>query len=117
MKCAVEALLDERAFPQGKKTIVLGEMAELGENSELMHKQTGEWLRSKRFETLITVGAKASVIAAGAHGGRFNIIECADQSEARQHLQRDLSSDRCIMIKGSHCANLDKLVHDLAQSS
>jgi UDP-N-acetylmuramoyl-tripeptide--D-alanyl-D-alanine ligase len=117
VRCAVETMLDARAFPQKDKYIVLGEMAELGENAPLMHQQTGKWLKQKQFSALITVGDKAGVIARGAAGGTFEIIECSDQSEALQRLLKWVtSSDACVMIKGSHCANLDKLVADLRSS-
>jgi UDP-N-acetylmuramyl pentapeptide synthase len=89
-------------------------MAELGENAALMHEQTGKWLKKKQFSVLITIGDEAGVIARGAAGGTFEIVECSDQSEALQWLSQWVtSSDACVMIKGSHCANLEKLVADL----
>jgi UDP-N-acetylmuramoyl-tripeptide--D-alanyl-D-alanine ligase len=115
VRCAVEAVLDDRALPQKRKYIVLGEMAELGDNSELMHKQTGEWLRDKKFTMLITVGPKASVIAKGATGGDFAITECDTQDEALKVIRPELTADTCVMIKGSHCANLDSLVGKLSK--
>lgn len=113
VKCAVEAVLNERAYPQSNKYIVLGEMAELGENTDLMHEQTGEWLKHQKFSALLTVGAKAKIIADAAREGGFDVVACADQSEALSWLQPKLSKEACVMIKGSHCANLDKLVSNL----
>lgn len=117
VKCAVEALLDARAFPQSNKYVVLGEMAELGETSEQMHKQTGEWLKQKNLSMLITIGSKAQVIADAAQGAPFPVFDCKDQAEALEYLRAQLSTDSCVMIKGSHCANLDRLVADLVRVS
>jgi len=113
VRCAVEALLDRRAFPQSNKYVVLGEMAELGAASEQMHQQTGEWLKEKELSMLITIGSKAQVIANSAQGADFAIFDCKDQQEALDLLSAQLSGDSCVMIKGSHCANLDKLVANL----
>jgi UDP-N-acetylmuramyl pentapeptide synthase len=40
-----------------------------------------------------------------------------DQAEALELLHPQLSADSCVMIKGSHCANLDKLVEQLTTAS
>jgi len=117
VKCAVEALMDPRAFPQSNKYVVLGEMAELGETSEQMHQQTGEWLKQKNLSMLITIGAKAQVIANAAQGAQFAVFDCRDQEEALDLLRAQLSGDSCVMVKGSHCANLDRLVANLMRGS
>ncbi|HEY9776621.1 MAG TPA: UDP-N-acetylmuramoyl-tripeptide--D-alanyl-D-alanine ligase [Planktothrix sp.] len=110
VKCAVEALLDKRAFPQANKYVVLGEMAELGDSTELLHKQTGQWLRDTKISMLLTVGSKAKIIADAAEGASFAVFACDDQAEALELLKPQLSADSCVMIKGSHCAALDKMV-------
>jgi UDP-N-acetylmuramoyl-tripeptide--D-alanyl-D-alanine ligase len=116
VKCAVEAILDQRAFPQANKYVVLGEMAELGDTTEQMHKETGEWLRQKDLSMLITVGSKAKMIADSAQGAAFAVFDCPNQEEALDLLRAQLSGDSCVMIKGSHCANLDRLVENLVRA-
>jgi UDP-N-acetylmuramoyl-tripeptide--D-alanyl-D-alanine ligase len=116
VKCAVEAILDQRAFPQANKYVVLGEMAELGDTTEQMHKETGEWLRQKDLSMLITVGSKAKMIADSAQGDAFAVFDCPNQEEALDLLRAQLSGDSCVMIKGSHCANLDRLVENLVRA-
>ncbi len=92
-------------------------MAELGDNSELMHQQTGAWLKDKTFTALLTVGDKASVIAEAAKGGAFEVIECSDQEIALRKVKEFMDkASSCVMVKGSHCANLDKLVSGLIQN-
>lgn len=113
VKCAVLAVLDSRAFPQSDKYIVLGEMAELGAKSDELHAETGAWLKDQKFTALVTVGSKAAQIADAAAGADFTIHKCNDQDEALALLKRKAGRDTCIMIKGSHCANLDRLVTDL----
>jgi len=116
VRCAVEALLDSRAFPFDKKYVILGEMAELGETAEAAHYDLGKWLSGQAVTMLVTVGEKAAVIADGARGAAFTIKACRDQKEAEEVVRRELSKDACVMVKGSHCANLDKLVESLVAS-
>lgn len=115
VRCAVEAIMDARAFPQPKKLVVLGEMAELGDSSDDMHFTIGRWLKDQKLDLLITVGERASTIAQGAEGAQFSVQVCDDQQQAIALLESRLNKDTCIMVKGSHCANLGDLVNRLVK--
>lgn len=114
VRCAVEAILSQ-AYPQSKKIVVLGEMAELGDYTQALHRELGEWLKDKALSLLVTVGPVAREIADAAGGAAFSVVAVDEQGEALsllgEQLKRD--SDVCIMVKGSHCTNLDKLVGEL----
>jgi UDP-N-acetylmuramoyl-tripeptide--D-alanyl-D-alanine ligase len=110
VKASVSALLDGRAFPHSNKIIVLGELAELGPTETDLHRQLGVWLKDKPVQTLITVGRLARNIAEGAQGASYEVLPCLDQAEAEKALRSRLSKDSCVLIKGSHRANLDRLV-------
>lgn len=116
VRCAVEAIMDSRAFPQAQKLVVLGEMAELGESSNDMHLSIGRWLKEQKLDLLITVGERASSIAQGAEGASFAVQTCDDQQQAIALLESRLNKDTCVMVKGSHCANLGDLVNRLVKS-
>jgi len=113
VRCAVEALLSNAAFPQAKKIIVLGEMLELGEFSQDLHQELGEWLKDKPLTMLLTVGPQAALIASGAAGARFEILPLKDLAEAQQSLKQLMHENTCIMIKGSHGTKLYELVGNL----
>jgi len=115
VKASVGALLDQRAFPQTRKIVVLGELAELGPTEAQLHRELGAWLKSQPIQTLITVGMLARNIAEGAQSANFEILPCADQVEAETAIGSRLSADTCILIKGSHRANLDRLVSRLME--
>ncbi len=116
VRCAVEAIMDSRAFPQAKKLVVLGEMAELGDSANDMHVSIGRWLKDQNLDLLITVGERASSIAQGAQGANFAVQVCDDQQQAIALLESRLNKDTCVMVKGSHCANLGDLVNRLVKS-
>jgi UDP-N-acetylmuramoyl-tripeptide--D-alanyl-D-alanine ligase len=115
VKTAIEAFVDQRAFPQAQKFVVLGELAELGDETEKLHRELGTWIRNKNISALITVGAIAKNIADGSGGAKFEVVACSDQSEAQGWLDRRLAKDAAVLIKGSRCAQLDHLVLHLVQ--
>ncbi len=113
VKASITALLDRRAFPQKRKIVVLGELAELGPTEQQLHREIGTWLKDKELFALMTVGRMARHIADGAQGAAFEVIACQDQAEAERELRTRMTDDACVLIKGSHRANLDKMVSKL----
>jgi len=112
MRCAVEAILSH-AYPQPEKIVVLGAMAELGDFTEPLHLELGRWLKDKPISLLVTVGPVASAIASGANGASYEIASVATQDEALSRILPRLGRDSCVMVKGSHSTNLDKLVQNI----
>ncbi len=110
VRASVLSFVDSRVFPQPNKYVVLGELAELGEQSRELHRDLGKWLSGINLTALITVGPVARDIADGAAQAKFEVVSCRDQQEAEQVLRSRLSHDSSVLIKGSHCAALDKLV-------
>lgn len=115
VKCAVDGVIDNRAFPQKKKIVVLGEMAELGAVSEELHKELGFWMKEKPISLLVTVGDKAAKIGEAASGATFSIVSCKDIAEAFDTVASEITNDSCVMVKGSNCARLYDLVDQLIE--
>ena len=115
VRCAVESMLASEAYEGKRKIIVLGKMAELGDFTEALHRELGSWLKTKAIDCLVTVGAEAGMIASEAGGAAFEVVPCADQEEAHRRLRETISQGDCIMVKGSHSANLEALVRRLEQ--
>jgi UDP-N-acetylmuramoyl-tripeptide--D-alanyl-D-alanine ligase len=113
VRSSVASFVDERVFRQPKKYVVLGELAELGEQAAELHRSLGSWLSEKKLTGLITVGPVARHIADGAQTADFEVLACQDQEEAERVLRERLSADSCVLIKGSHCAQLERLVSRL----
>ncbi len=116
VRCAIGGALDSRAYPQKRKIVVLGEMAELGSEADSLHEKLGSWLQDKEIALLITVGPQAAVIARTAAGASFPISACGDIEEAFTRLSEELTEDTCVMIKGSRCAKLNLLVDKVTAS-
>jgi len=116
VRCAVDAILTSSNFQNKRKFVVLAKMAELGDYTDPLHLELGQWLRDKAVDFLFTVGAEASLIAKGASGAMFKIFACADKAEAFDRLRSLLAPGDCVMIKGSHSTNLDELVLKLNET-
>lgn len=113
VRCAVDGVVDNRAFPQVKKIVVLGEMAELGPTSETLHRELGSWIKEKPISLLVTVGEKAAAIGEAARGASFEVRQCSDIVDALNAIKPQMTNDACVMVKGSNCARLYDLVDRL----
>lgn len=111
MRAALNALDDMSA--EGRKIVVLGDMAELGSLAELAHFQLGEQLPQHRFDLLITVGGKAARIADGARAqgmAEDRIRPCVTVEEAASVLEDSVEPGDLVMVKASRVVGLERVV-------
>lgn len=90
-----------------KKIIVLGDILELGDFSNNIHKQITPLL--KKYEKAILVGEHVKNIIGN------NCIHCALVDDAIKYLETIDLTNYLIYIKGSHNINLNKLSNELKQ--
>ena len=105
---------DVLAAHGGERCLVLGDMAELGGDSESFHTQAGEQARRHGIDRLLALGeyAAASVAGFGAGGEAFN------DREALVARLRELDGPaQVFLIEGSRSAAMDKVVAALARRS
>lgn len=106
---SARAALDYLAGLKGRRVLVLGNMAELGDEELSLHREIGEYARG-RCDDLIAIGGLAAEAAAGfgPAGRAFDDIDAAAEA-----LQGMLGADVTILIKGSRVMGLDRLVASL----
>jgi len=104
---SVEAALAALVSAGGESWLVLGDMAELGEGSELLHAQVGDSARNKKIARLYTVGtnSRAAARAFGADACHFD-----DQQALLRALHGDLRGGVRVLVKGSRSSAMDKVV-------
>ena len=108
MRAGIEVL----ASVEGRRWLVLGDMAELGEFAADAHAQIGAFARERGVERLLATGALAALAVErfGAGGQWF------PDTEALTHeLLRALSADRTaaairLLVKGSRVNRLERVV-------
>lgn len=84
-----------------QKLAIIGDVLELGEHSEKIHKQIEEELNKIENLSVITVGDNTKVINIGKH---FN-----NNEELKEYLSKENLKDITILIKGSHGMHLDEI--------
>jgi UDP-N-acetylmuramoyl-tripeptide--D-alanyl-D-alanine ligase len=110
MKAALEAV---GYFKARRSVAVLGDMLELGGDSERAHRQVGADLVRAKISALITVGERAKGIAAGAAEAgmpREMIYSYMDLKEAADGLVDLANRGDLILIKGSRGMKLEQLL-------
>lgn len=111
MKASIDVLCDMECT--GKKYAVLGDMNELGENSEMYHRQIGEYLRNRRIDEVIVVGQKALDIKKALdecetkYARTFSFM---DNDEVAIYLMAIMKPEDIVLIKGSNSMNLNQIV-------
>lgn len=106
---SVSVALDLLADMGGRRLLILGEMAELGEASEQCHRDVGRRAAEMGLE-LWCCGA-ATLPAAAAFGDAARHF--ADREALREHLPAALACD-VVLLKGSRVAGLDVTARELA---
>jgi UDP-N-acetylmuramoyl-tripeptide--D-alanyl-D-alanine ligase len=109
-------LLDEL---DGRKIAVLGDMLELGPYEKQGHEMVG--LRAARVaDVLLTLGTRAHLIAESARRSgmeRSNIHEFNELEPIVAWLEKNLTPQDAVLIKGSHGLRMDRIVAALEVTS
>ncbi len=114
---AIEALafLAEVNFGR-QKYAVLGDMLELGKESEALHHKVGTFVASHQVDYLITAGPLAKDIAEAARDAgldKDHIFSFNNSVEAGEFLQSRLEPGDVVLIKGSQNMRMEKVVKEV----
>jgi len=118
MAAAVEVLCDMPAA--GRRVLVMGDMRELGGESERLHREAAERIAASPVDLVIAVGERAKLVTQTikkASGGRIEVHASATTDAARRRLLAFLRRDDTIMVKGSRALGLEKLADAIREWS
>ena len=91
-----------------KKTVLLlGDMLELGRYKNKLHREVGEYAKSKGISKLIAFGnlTRHSIDGFGKNGIFFN-----DETELKNYLRKNITSKNVILIKGSRGMKMERFI-------
>src|SRR6185312_9276203 len=109
MRAGIEVL----ASLEGRRWLVLGDMAELGEYAESSHRDIGEFARARGIERLYATGSLAALaVESFGPGAKW----FADSSALAQALEA-ADADVRMLIKGSRVNRLERVVEALVGST
>src|SRR6266581_2446494 len=113
MKAALRTLVE--LDTEGKRIAVLGEMRELGPESERGHREVGETAATLGVDHLITIGEVAEFIAQGARTAGLDKITSARSTREAAELLGDLAGPGDLVpIKGSRAARTEEVIEQFS---
>ncbi|MCG3402711.1 UDP-N-acetylmuramoyl-tripeptide--D-alanyl-D-alanine ligase [Staphylococcus massiliensis] len=110
---SMKAAIDTLANMKGNRILILGDVLELGSDSQAMHASVGTYLDGKGIDVLYTFGDASQSIS---HSGKAHVNQCAhftDKTELIETLKAQLSSEDVILVKGSRGMKLEEVVEAL----
>jgi UDP-N-acetylmuramoyl-tripeptide--D-alanyl-D-alanine ligase len=116
MKAALRTLVELDA--EGKRIAVLGEMRELGAESERGHREIGETAATLGVDQLITIGEPAELIAEGARtAGLDKVSSARSTGEAAKLLGEIAEPGDLVLIKGSRAARTEEVIEQFGSQN
>lgn len=113
MKASIDVL--DEFETTGKKIAILGDMFELGENSERYHYEIGTYLTKKSIDELVVVGELSQQIVKAVKDAKSD-IKCnvlKDNGEVTLFLMSVMSQGDIVLIKGSNGMNMGEIVSNI----
>ena len=111
VKAAVKAVVD--SYRNNKITLVLGDMAELGNYEEILHQEVGNYLKDLPIYELVTVGEKAKIIAKCLESTNLKIKSFTRNDEVVKYLMDTITSESVVLLKASRCMSFEKIIENL----
>ena len=116
MKAALRTLVE--LDTEGKRIAVLGEMRELGTESERGHREVGETAAALGVNQLITIGDTAELIAEGARTAGLDKVSSAQSTaEAAKLLGEIAEPGDLVLIKGSRAARTEQVIEQFGSQN
>jgi len=116
MKAALRTLVE--LDTEGKRIAVLGEMRELGAESERGHREVGETAATLGVDQLITIGDTAELIAEGARtAGLDKVSSVPSTAEATKLLGEIAEPGDLVLIKGSRAARTEQVIQQFGSQN
>lgn len=112
---AVKAATELLSSFKGQRWLVLGYMAELGEESGALHRQVGEHAASFGLEQVLTFGDDTKVVSELCQGQHFEtredlIVYLNEQLNLQQN------NEVTVLVKGANSARMSEVVSALKES-
>lgn len=115
---SMKAAIDLLSGALGRKTAILGDMFELGDNSDKMHGEVGAYAVEKGIDVIFCVGESARFMydaALAKYDGTQDIRYFADKKELLESLPALVCAGDTILVKASHGMGFAEIVEALKQ--
>jgi UDP-N-acetylmuramoyl-tripeptide--D-alanyl-D-alanine ligase len=116
LSAACDVLRQVPVATGARRWAVLGDMLELGSDSESLHRTAGDELRAAGVDYLVTVGERSRDIARGALAAGLpaeRTWHVDKSSEAGRTVQARLKFADVVLVKGSQGVRMERVVKEL----
>lgn len=115
MRAAVDYISNLKGV-NGKRVLALGDMLELGEFSEVEHRQLGEYIASGNIDYVLLYGPYAQYIKLGIQNSGGETPVCFHYQrhfDITRQLNRILQPGDVLLLKGSRGMRMEKILYGL----
>jgi len=106
---SVRAAIDVLAEHNGKRILVLGDLAELGPDEQQLHSELGVYAQQAGIDQLLSLGSlSANATQAFAGGQHFQ-----DHEQLLSHLRARLGEGTTVLVKGSRGSRMERIANAL----
>lgn len=113
VNAAIDVLRDRTPENGGRRVFVFGDMLELGDMSEELHRAVGAYAAENGVDMLVCVGRLAGYAAESAKEKGVAVFASEDAAEAEGYLREALGDGDIVLFKGSRGMHLEKLIKAL----
>jgi len=93
---------------KGRSVVILADMLELGDESERLHFEIGQYLKEKNIDLVVVVGKLSKKICCGFLPNKSHYFD--NKENLGSKLQSFLKTGDVILIKGSRANRLESLL-------
>ena len=110
---SMKASVDVLATADTRKVAILGDMFELGENENELHRSVGVHAAEKEIDVLVCIGALSKNIAEGAANSKTAVHHFETKADFLNVVETLIKKDDCILVKASHGMEFPEIVEKL----
>lgn len=113
---SMKAAIDLLTMGLGRKVAILGDMFELGENSDAMHGEVGAYAAEKAIDVICCVGENSRYMYEAALKGKKptqEVYHFATRDQLLEELASLLKEQDTILVKASHGMEFDRVVEEI----
>lgn len=110
---SMRAAIDTLADMSGRKILILGDVLELGPNSQAMHESVGTYLADKAIDILYTFGQEAQYIYDKGQQHVTSAQHFTDKAQLIDTIMNEIEPHDKVLVKGSRGMQLEEVVNQL----
>ncbi|MGN0697058.1 MAG: UDP-N-acetylmuramoyl-tripeptide--D-alanyl-D-alanine ligase, partial [Oscillospiraceae bacterium] len=114
MKAAIDVLCSvKKPSENGKRVCVFGDMLELGDMTEILHREIGKYAAEKKVDLLVCYGRYAKYAAESAKASGIQSAHTESEAALYDFLKMNTNEGDVLLFKGSRAMKLEKIIAEL----